>query len=149
MDADTQAAEDIPGPIALRAAAHLDVTHELFDGRERERSLSGNSVEQHRTALPTLSASRRACDSLRGTMLSSIAPSAAEQIIFILIITQFCIIVTETSLGFETIGRSLVGPAHWTTYTLVVIFALFTMELCTKVALFGLLLNRDGCVRCE
>jgi len=135
--------EITPDVLEVRSTVHLDWTTEVLGERERQSTFPELPFEQHPTNLSFVNMARTACGKLRGIYFSSIALVILEQFTFILIILQTCIIVTETALGLATQGRSLMRPVQWTTITLVVVFALFTVEVCTKAVRFGFMFNRS------
>lgn len=82
------------------------------------------------------------------TCLSVIDQPATEALILILIIAQACIVVAETASESEDDGRSIAAVINWTTVGLLVIFSLFTLELCIKIVLFWSLVP-DWSIICE
>lgn len=134
---------DMAEVLEVLPAVPADETNELMEVRESQQSRSELPAEQHSAALPMINVARSAHEMSRKVFLGIVTLMAAEQLTFILIVVQACIIVTETFLGFTTQGRSLLGPFHWTTSTLLVIFTVFTVEICVKVVLSGFVFNRD------
>lgn len=129
--------------LEVRSTPVLQPTAESSGQGERHPSLAELPSEQHRTHVRIVNAAYTTRNKLQGILLSGVALVVADHFTFVLIILQSCIVVTETALGLATQGRSLIRPVPWTTFTLVVIFALFTVEVGNKAVASGFMFNRD------